>query len=297
MFAVVLALVAVAGEAQAADVAQRAVAYAQKVRDDAAAMVAVARDRVAAAEADVQLASRVDADARLAGDREAMAVAGEAVTMAAAGVRDARQLLQRATALLAARSKTADDMHFWLDAKTPPRALLVPVEGDVRRYAKDGTAITEGSGMLRPGERVETGKGATARLFVAGGDAEVALAESTEFVVTQDAPDTDFEGLLNNGFMRMRAWVRAKGRKFEVRTPSAVTSVRGTDFAVATAAGGDRVQVFDGVVAVTPGAGGEAVLVHAGEELFMSPAAPWPAPQAFDAGALPAPWEKKPSPR
>jgi len=151
--------------------------------------------------------------------------------------------------------------------------------------------------MLRPGERVETAKGATARLFVAGGDAEVALAENSAFIVTQDTPDSDFEGLLNNGLMRMRAWVRSKGKKFEVRTPSAVTSVRGTDFSVATSARGDRVQVFEGVVAVMPAAGGKAVLVQAGEELVMSPASSWPVPQAFDAGALPAPWEMKRSPR
>ncbi|PIU20593.1 MAG: hypothetical protein COT18_01490, partial [Elusimicrobia bacterium CG08_land_8_20_14_0_20_59_10] len=66
-------------------------------------------------------------------------------------------------------------------------------------------------------------------------------------------------------FGRVRSWVKKFSKKFEVRTPSAVCAVRGTDFMVqADADGGTRVEVYEGSV-LTGDAKGNTGLVRQGQ--------------------------------
>lgn len=77
----------------------------------------------------------------------------------------------------------------------------------------------------------------------------------------------DPEKLLNQDFSAIRAWVKSKSKKFEVRTPSAVTSIRGTTFGISVDDnGGTVIELEEGALAVfNPKKGGETLL-HGGEK-------------------------------
>jgi len=276
----------------AADALERAIAHATALQTQALGAVAAAERAYTEAQADLRVNRGIEAEARRSRDPAAMAVAGEAVQQAQALERETARNLALARALLDARTRQQASLRELSQWRRPPRAVLVSDEGQVQRYNADGSPVRHGLAVLSAGERIETGPGGGARLFVSGGDAEVALGGNSSYSVTQDDVQGDFMGQLDAGLMRMRALVRQKlGKKFEVRTPSAVTSVRGTDFSVARTPAGDRVQVYSGVVAVAPVAGGAEVLVQAGQFLVVPPTGAWPAPLPLQPGADELPWE------
>ncbi|HEX5328735.1 FecR family protein [Sulfuricurvum sp.] len=72
----------------------------------------------------------------------------------------------------------------------------------------------------------------------------------------------DPEQLLKHDFGAIRAWAKKKSNKFEVRTPSAVTSIRGTTFGISVDDNGRTViELEEGALAVSnPKKGGETLL-------------------------------------
>ncbi len=290
VFPMVLALCLAPDATYAADALDRAIAHAETLQTQALGAVAVAERAVADAQADLRVARGIEADARRARDTAAISVAGEAVQQAQALERETQRNLGLARSLLATRGKTLDDLRGWTRADRRPRAVMVVESGEVRHHTPGGY-MPKDLAPVRAGERIETGPDARARLFVSGGDAEVALGGNSSYTVTQDDAAGNFVAQLETGLMRLRGLVKAKvGKRFEVRTPSAVTSVRGTDFSIARTAAGDVVQVYSGVVAVAPPAGGAEVLLGAGEQLSVPVQGPWPAAQRFNADAAELPW-------
>lgn len=278
------------GVAHAADALDRAIAHAETLQTGALGAVAAAERAVTDAQADLRVVRGIEADARRARDQAAISVAGEAVQQAQALERETQRNLGLARSLLATRGKTLDDLRGWARADRRPRAVMVVESGEVRHHTPGGY-MPKDLAPVRAGERIETGPDARVRLFVSGGDAEVALGSNSSYTVTQDDAAGNFVAQLETGLMRLRGLVKAKvGKRFEVRTPSAVTSVRGTDFSIARTAAGDVVQVYSGVVAVTPPAGGAEVLLKAGEQLSVPVQGSWPAAQRFNADAAELSW-------
>ncbi len=77
--------------------------------------------------------------------------------------------------------------------------------------------------------------------------------------------------LLAHDFGAIRAWVKKKSKKFEVRTPSAVTSVRGTTFAMSTdEAGATTIELIEGELAVTNAKTSGETLLKGGEKMTIS---------------------------
>lgn len=275
----------------AADALDRAIAHAQVLQTQALGAVAAAERALADAQADLRVVRGIEADARRSHDQAAIPVAAEAVQQAQALERETGRNLDLARSLLNTCSKQLDDLRSWTRADRRPRAVVVVESGAVRHHALGGYLPFD-MAALQAGERIETGPDARARLFVAGGDAEVALGANSSYTVTQDDAAGDFVAQLDQGLMRLRGLVQAKlGKKFEVRTPSAAMAVRGTDFSAARTPAGDRVQVYRGVVAVTPAGGGAEVLVQAGQFLQVPPRGPWPAPQPLPSGLEDLAWE------
>lgn len=278
------------GTAQAADALDRAMAHAESLQMQALGAVATAERAVADAQADLRVVHGIEADARRAKDPAAIRVAGEAVQQAQALERETQRNLTLARALLNRRVKTLADLRDWARADRRPRALLVSESGQVRHITPGGYEPPD-MAPLRAGETVKTGPDGQARLFVSGGEGEVALGANSSYTVTQDDAQAGFVGQLDNGLMRLRALIRNKvGKKFEVRTPVAVTSVRGTDYSIARTPAGDVIRVHEGVVAVTPPNGGESVLLKAGEQLTVPLQGAWPAPQPLPADAADLSW-------
>jgi len=151
----------------------------------------------------------------------------------------------------------------------------------VRRVGTGGTDITDPAVPFGPGQSIVTGGDGSARLFLAGGDVDIQVYPSSSLSVERDDP----EGLLlsmEKGLARLKARIGKWSRRFEVRTPAAVTSVRGTDFSVDCRAGRETLYVYEGVVAATPRGRGEPVLVKAGEMLVMEGEGAWSPPRPFD---------------
>lgn len=285
-----LALSLACGVAQAADALDRAIAHAESLQTQALGRVTAAQRALADAQADLRVVRGIETDARRARDPAAISVAAEAAQQAQVLERETQRNLNLARAILDTRSRQLQDLRSWTRADRRPRAVMVVESGEVRHHAHGGYSPRD-MAPVQAGERIETGPGARARLFVSGGDAEVALGGNSSYTVTQDDAAGDFVAQLERGLMRLRGLAKAKlGRKFEVRTPAAVVAVRGTDFSVARTPDGDRIQVHRGVVAVTPFAGGTEVLLQAGEALQVPAQGPWPAAQRFEPGLEELAW-------
>lgn len=283
-----------APHAQAADALDRAIHYAESRQVQALGAVAAAERALAEAQADLRVNRGIEAEARRSRDPAAIAVAGEAVQQAQALERETERNLAKARSVLALRNQSLENLRSWTRADRRPGAVMVTESGEVRHRTPGGYEPQDVP-ALRAGERIETGPGARARLFLSGGDAEVVVGPDSSYTVTRDDATGTFVAELESGLMRLRAYVHnTMAKKFEVRTPSFAMAVRGTDFSAARTPAGDRVQVYSGVVAVTPAAGGEEVLVRAGQFLQVPPKGPWPAPQAVQPGVEDLAWEAAP---
>lgn len=261
-------LLVMAQSAWGASAGERALTWAESQRDAALGAVMVARHRLETAESDLTVSRNVERDISASKDTAALSIAREAVSVSEQGVQEAKTLLRRATAFLSRQEDTIAAVKKFITENNSQKALVIPVEGRFHIASPNGAAFDshELIGSLRKGDRIEVGPGSRARIFVSGGAGEIALSQNSSLTLERNQADDSFEGLLNEGFAQIKAAIRGKyAHKFEVRTPSAVTSVRGTEFSVRVSPDKTRVEVFESTVYVNPAQGGEGVEVHAGE--------------------------------
>jgi ferric-dicitrate binding protein FerR (iron transport regulator) len=276
----VVLLLCGATSATASDMGDRAIGYAKALHERAVLDVKRANTRLATAESDLRFAREALSVARGAKDGEAVRVASEAVQVAEDERRQAERLLQLARKRVADRERTLQEVRK-ASARKDKDSLLVPVDGSVRRVGAGGAEIADPSVPVGAGQSIVTGGDGSARLFLAGGDVDIQVYPSSSLSVERDDP----EGLMlsmEKGLARLKARIGKWSRRFEVRTPAAVTSVRGTDFSVDRRAGRETLYVYEGVVAATPCGRGEPVLVKAGEMLVMEGEGAWSPPRPFD---------------
>ena len=117
--------------------------------------------------------------------------------------------------------------------------------------------LSEGD-VLAKGDRIRTGADSRATLTF-DDDSRVELGPKSFFLL-QEAEATQASMQLTLGFLR--AWVaKVSSRRFEVRTPTAVCAVRGTEFTIdVNAHGHTDVQMFTGLMAVSDGMGNETMV-------------------------------------
>jgi ferric-dicitrate binding protein FerR (iron transport regulator) len=257
------------------DWSERIVALATDVRNQAVQAVQRAEKRMNTAESDLSAAQSAGVAAQRSNHTEAASIAREAEAVAQDELRLARELLKKATAFLAEREQVLTSVRKAAQSKDPTaRGVLVPEKGSVHRFAADGSPITDLSQPLRPGERIKTDAGGQARLFMAKGDGEVELQASSTLLIQQDDENGFMAGLengLGHFFAHIKNEVRAKANKFEVRTPTAVLAVRGTDFIVKTSGPETIVQVLSGHVFVTTSKGKTSLTLEPGESATVTP--------------------------
>jgi len=136
-------------------------------------------------------------------------------------------------------------------------------EVSIKKNGDTEWAALKGSGKVKlvSGDELRTSRASTAEIFMDDGT-RVKLAPVSAFKVASETGDEVSLGLY---FGRVRSWVKKFSKKFEVRTPSAVCAVRGTDFMVqADADGGTRVEVYEGSV-LTGDAKGNTGLLRQGQ--------------------------------
>ncbi|MCK5583184.1 MAG: FecR domain-containing protein, partial [Elusimicrobiales bacterium] len=120
--------------------------------------------------------------------------------------------------------------------------------------------------ILKEGDQIRTKRASTVRIYMDDGT-KIQLSPRSSFKLrTENKKETSI-GLF---FGRVRSWAKKFSKKFEVRTPSAVCAVRGTDFMVsADSSGNSRVEVYGGSV-MTGDASGRMSLLKAGEMVEVS---------------------------
>jgi len=171
------------GAAQAADALDRAIAHAESQQTQALGAVAAAERAVAQAQADLRVVRGVEADARRARDQAAIRVAAEAVQQVQALEAENLRNLRLARSVLDMRVKTLASLRSWTSADRRPRALLVAESGQVRHITPGGYEPPD-LPPLRAGDTVKTGPDGRARLFVSGGDGEVALGANSSYTLS-----------------------------------------------------------------------------------------------------------------
>jgi hypothetical protein len=157
---------------------------------------------------------------------------------------------------------------------------------EVQRAATPGKWFPVRVGLeLNPGDTVRVPKGfGRAELRLSDGS-KLMLTKGTQLKIRETAPNKSFD--LNFGRVRSIVKKLRPGSKFEMKTPLAAASVRGTDFGTEydpdTNSG--SVEVGEGAVDVT-GADGRTVTVPAGMRLDFLSGQPTgaPAPQGGGAG-------------
>ena len=116
--------------------------------------------------------------------------------------------------------------------------------------------------ILTDGEEVQTGDRATVVLDFKDGS-RVELGPKTSFTVESSGDSGDGFANMKVGWGRMKAWVRkSMSRRFRVRTPTAVCSVRGTEFQVQVerGSGATQIDLMTGLLGVGDNKGNETLL-------------------------------------
>jgi hypothetical protein len=179
----------------------------------------------------------------------------------------------------------------------PLTARFATVRGDVTLLSS-GTAPATTGQTLSEGQTIQTGRGSSASLLLEDGS-RISLPSNSRLkilrlrrYVLEAAVDYDFE--VQRGEARSRVVpLKSKNDRYQMRTPKAVSAVRGTDFQTRfdEAAGRDFAEVDDGALAVALPAGTE-VAVATGNGLAVQPdgssiaEAMLPPPELAGAGRL-----------
>jgi len=134
---------------------------------------------------------------------------------------------------------------------------------EVKRQGAGEWQRVEGSGTLKAGDSIKTNWRGKLRMYMEDGS-RVDMGSSSS--VTLDADGAATTTTLKLGMGWLKAWVKKAQRKFEVRTPSAVCAVRGTEFEVETDGRKTSVDLVTGLLAVSDNAGNESLL-NAGQHV------------------------------
>lgn len=128
-------------------------------------------------------------------------------------------------------------------------AVISSLRGEVelkRSGASAWSRLQSADGVkLAGGDELRTSRASTVELTMDDGT-RVKIAPLSAFKMTEESDKAVSMGLY---FGRVRSWVKKFSKKFEVRTPTAVCAVRGTDFMVSSdAEGNSRIEVYEGSV-------------------------------------------------
>jgi ferric-dicitrate binding protein FerR (iron transport regulator) len=199
--------------------------------------------------------------ARNAHNPTAVAAAQRAVNTAEEGLRKNRLREQRALKAIAWVERLRKEGN----SSAKVAGFMPRIEGAVEIQSADGGAARPITGdtppVLGPGDTLRTGMDGHADVLLNEGGL-LSLDSGSALVLSEAGAAALVKGEI---LCRMK-------RKFQVRTPEAVTSVRGTEFVVREIPGKpSSVVVIEGTVAFSDIKGAKTVLVGAGQQSFLLP--------------------------
>ena len=156
---------------------------------------------------------------------------------------------------------------FAVPAWSAPSLTEVLGTVQIRKAGTTSWGAVTPNHIVASGDELRTGRGSRCVVMFDDGS-KVEIGPNGSFTLEDAKPETA-SMKMNLGFMK--AWVtKALSRRFQVRTPTAVCSVRGTEFGVDVRAdGGTSVELFTGVVGVADSKGNE-VLLNPGEKVDVT---------------------------
>lgn len=166
-------------------------------------------------------------------------------------------------------------------------ARVVHASGDVTIDSRAGGRLARSGAVLAEGDSVVTAAGATAVVELPDGS-RLKLREASRVAVTWPGPKSAVtEAFLSFGSVFAKVAKRLDGQAFNVRTPSAVAAVRGTEFftAYGRAKGESRdlwVCVNEGSVEIKTSKSKDGLLVPAGKGVLIKAGVDLTKPQAYD---------------
>jgi ferric-dicitrate binding protein FerR (iron transport regulator) len=170
----------------------------------------------------------------------------------------------------------------------PPAARLAHAAGDVTIESKEGGRLGKTGALVGNGDSVATAEGALAVIELPDGS-RLKLRASSRVAVTWPGPKSGdlSEAFLSYGSLFAKITKRLAGQRFQVRTPSAVAAVRGTEFftAYGRTKGKNRdlwVCVNEGSVVLNTTKSKEELLVPAGKGVLIKSGLDLTKPQAFE---------------
>ena len=188
---------------------------------------------------------------------------------------------------LAAWALTVAALCLWAGAcKKAPMdvqgALITGLKGQVSVTRPDGAVEKVGSdiidtkgAILAPGTTIETTPDGHADLaFTSGVLVRLAGGGRLTVAAARVLTDKDFSQVqmrLDSGRVFVRSPKLGRASRLAVTTPTAIASVRGTDFLVKTDSGGTTALVGEGLVEVTDEKVGEVKAVEPGSKAEVSP--------------------------
>lgn len=157
---------------------------------------------------------------------------------------------------------------------------------------------------VKKADQIEVGEVGGAIYLYPEAFGEMALGSSTRAVITQVGKSNDPRVLLMEG--KIRFWLGRSSRylkhladkaltrnRFTIRTPTMVSGVRQTDFAVIEIPDvSTEILVFDGEVTITPEGSDEEITVSTGERVVIGPDGLIEGPAAFDPEQIEHWWEE-----
>lgn len=159
--------------------------------------------------------------------------------------------------------------------------------GSITLITKTGTVSGCDNQMtLKSGDIIKTGKESNVLLLLDDGS-KVKVCQNTEFQI----PNTKSAIEIAEG--KLSLWIKKYHKKFEVRTPSAVTSVRGTNFETNYSKdGGFETLLFDGEVEIENLVTKDKVILKAGQKINIDPKGKTIGPVEFENKEIKQWWEE-----
>lgn len=222
--------------------------------------------------------------AREENDLNAVEVAQRARSVALGAKKKYQRVLDRATVSLENTRRLSA-----LASGDPSTSLAVGVvfsagKVEIRRSSEPGwTGFGEEDGLLRPGDSIRTGPGGSVELRLMADGSRIDLGPGT----TLNYRDENTAVLdLGKILSKISRQIEKRLRRFEVKTPTAVCAIRGTEFAVFTAPdGATTLSVLDGEVEFSGPDGKDPVTVSANQEsVIFSEGVPSPPREIDPAG-------------
>lgn len=172
-------------------------------------------------------------------------------------------------------------------------ARVTDITGDVKIRKAGGEKLfpaTDGMGLVQ-GDMIICGKDGIAKLKM-DEDKEIRIANSTQILISQleklaaDAGEKTSLSLLSGKVLITINKKLEKDSKFDIKTPTAVMGVRGTQFLVAIRTGATNVAVINGTVNVTNSFSGLSTAATPLTTVQVSQTLTPPAPQPLQLQSL-----------